>query len=119
MDEKPGLVAGSPYMKSARFAAGVFLATSWAAACPITAFPRKREIAGCQNRREKANALFSTCSAIAGPSGITVPGSSPLSLDDARRKIESRRQDYNHFRTRSSLGDITPVEFASQFAPNP
>lgn len=42
-----------------------------------------------------------------------------LSLDDARRKIESWRQDYNHFRTHSSLGDVTPVELAAQFAINP
>lgn len=39
-----------------------------------------------------------------------------LSLADAREKIESWRQDYNHFRTHSSLGDITPAEFAAQFA---
>lgn len=38
-----------------------------------------------------------------------------LSLDDAREKIESWRQDYNCFRTHSSLGDVTPSEYAEQF----
>jgi putative transposase len=42
-----------------------------------------------------------------------------LSLEDARQKIESWRQDYNHFRTHSSLGDITPNEFAARFSLNP
>ena len=42
-----------------------------------------------------------------------------LSLDDARQKIECWRQDYNHFRTHSSLGGITPSEFAAGFALNP
>src|SRR5690606_35433831 len=42
-----------------------------------------------------------------------------LSLDDARQKIESWRQDYNHFRTHSSLGNITPIEFAAGFSLNP
>lgn len=41
-----------------------------------------------------------------------------LSLEDARQKIESWRQDYNHFRTHSSLGDITPCELASGFTVN-
>lgn len=36
------------------------------------------------------------------------------SLDDAREKIENWRQDYNHFRPHSSLGDRCPAEFASQ-----
>lgn len=38
-----------------------------------------------------------------------------LSLQDARSKIESWRQDYNHFRTHASIGDITPAEFAARF----
>ncbi|MFC3128099.1 IS3 family transposase [Coralloluteibacterium stylophorae] len=38
-----------------------------------------------------------------------------LSIEDARQKIDSWRQDYNHFRTHSSLGDLTPNEFASRF----
>ena len=42
-----------------------------------------------------------------------------LSLDDARQKIESWRQDYNHFRTHSSLGDVPPAEFAARFTSNP
>jgi putative transposase len=36
-----------------------------------------------------------------------------LSLDDARRKIEVWRHDYNHARPHSSLGDLTPTEFAT------
>jgi putative transposase len=38
-----------------------------------------------------------------------------MSLDDARKKIESWRQDYNHFRPHSSLDDTTPALFASKF----
>ncbi|MBN3723143.1 transposase family protein [Burkholderia sp. Ac-20379] len=34
-----------------------------------------------------------------------------LSLDDAREKIERWRQNYNDFRSHSSLGDLTPCEF--------
>ena len=37
-----------------------------------------------------------------------------MSLDDAREKIESWRQDYNHFRPHSSLGDVTPALFTRQ-----
>ncbi len=37
-----------------------------------------------------------------------------MSLDDARNKIETWRQDYNHFRPHSSLGDIPPALFARQ-----
>jgi len=36
-----------------------------------------------------------------------------VSLDDARRKIEVWRRDYNHDRPHSSLGDLTPTEFAT------
>ena len=42
-----------------------------------------------------------------------------LSLDDARRKIENWRVDYNHFRTQSSIGDVPPAEFAARFTPQP
>ena len=35
-----------------------------------------------------------------------------LSLEDAREKIESWREDYNHRRPHSSLDDLTPVAFA-------
>ena len=35
-----------------------------------------------------------------------------LSLEDARGKIESWREDYNHRRPHSSLDDLTPVAFA-------
>ena len=37
-----------------------------------------------------------------------------LSLQDARQKIEAWRRDYNEFRPHSSLGDMTPNEFAAQ-----
>jgi len=36
-----------------------------------------------------------------------------VSLDDARRKIEVWRRDYNDDRPHSSLGDLTPREFAT------
>ena len=39
-----------------------------------------------------------------------------MSLDDARDKVETWRQDYNHFRPHSSIGDLPPALFASQFA---
>ena len=34
------------------------------------------------------------------------------SLEDAKRIIEAWRQDYNQVRPHSSLGDLTPEEFA-------
>ena len=37
-----------------------------------------------------------------------------LSLEDAREKIESWRQEYNQFRPHSSLNDLTPEEFYRQ-----
>ena len=37
-----------------------------------------------------------------------------LSLDDARRKVEAWRTDYNGFRPHSSLGNLTPLAFKSQ-----
>lgn len=37
-----------------------------------------------------------------------------LSLDDARQKIERWRQDYNEFRPHTSLGNLTPKEYADQ-----
>jgi len=39
-----------------------------------------------------------------------------LSLDDARQKIETWRRDYNEFRPHSSLEDMTPNEFAENWA---
>lgn len=42
-----------------------------------------------------------------------------LSLDDARDKIEAWRLDYNHDRPHSSLGHLTPSEFARQGQDNP
>jgi putative transposase len=40
-----------------------------------------------------------------------------LSIDDARRTIEAWRRDYNHVRPHSSLGGLTPVEFAEKETP--
>jgi len=37
-----------------------------------------------------------------------------LSLEDARKTIENWRIDYNENRPYSSLGDLTPKEFAAQ-----
>ncbi|MCX5801807.1 MAG: IS3 family transposase [Candidatus Eisenbacteria bacterium] len=39
-----------------------------------------------------------------------------LSMEDAREKIEKWREEYNVFRPHSSLGDLTPRQFAEQFA---
>ena len=39
-----------------------------------------------------------------------------LSLQDAKEKIESWREEYNTFRLHSSLGDLTPLEFAEKQA---
>ena len=39
------------------------------------------------------------------------------SLEDARRKIEVWRFDYNDHRPHSSLGQLTPREHANQFLP--
>jgi putative transposase len=38
-----------------------------------------------------------------------------LSIEDAKEKIEMWRLDYNEFRPHSSLGDLTPRQFAEQF----
>jgi len=38
-----------------------------------------------------------------------------LSLEDAKEKIELWRVDYNDFQPHSSLGDLTPHQFAEQF----
>jgi putative transposase len=37
-----------------------------------------------------------------------------LDLNDARRKLEAWRQDYNGNRPHSALGNLTPSEFADQ-----
>ena len=42
-----------------------------------------------------------------------------LSLDDARSKIEAWRRDYNECRPHTSLGWMTPAEFASSAGVNP
>lgn len=39
-----------------------------------------------------------------------------LSMEDVREKIEKWREEYNEFRPHSSLGDLTPRQFAEQFA---
>ena len=39
-----------------------------------------------------------------------------VTLDDARRKIETWRIQYNRERPHSSLGNLTPEEFAAQAA---
>ena len=41
-----------------------------------------------------------------------------LSLVDAQGKIEAWRQDYNHSRPHSSLGNLTPQEFARRGIPS-
>ena len=40
-----------------------------------------------------------------------------LTLEDAREKIESWRRDYNEHRPHSSLGNMTPAEFARRRIP--
>ncbi len=42
-----------------------------------------------------------------------------LSLEDARAKIEAWRRDYNETRPHTSLGFLTPAEFASSAGVNP
>ena len=42
-----------------------------------------------------------------------------LSLEDARSKIEAWRRDYNECRPHTSLGLLTPAEFASSAGVNP
>jgi transposase InsO family protein len=37
-----------------------------------------------------------------------------LAIEDAREKIENWRKDYNGFRPHSSLGNMTPDEFAEK-----
>ncbi|WP_296625800.1 integrase core domain-containing protein, partial [Rhizorhabdus sp.] len=41
------------------------------------------------------------------------------SLDDARTKIEAWRTDFNEIRPHTSLGFMTPAEFASSAGVNP
>jgi putative transposase len=40
-----------------------------------------------------------------------------FSLNDARRKLECWRQDYNHFRSHSALADRTPAQVAAAWTP--
>jgi putative transposase len=42
-----------------------------------------------------------------------------LSLDDARGKIEAWRREFNESRPHTSLGFMTPTEFASSAGVNP
>ncbi len=37
-----------------------------------------------------------------------------LSMADARVRIDAWREDYNHHRPHTSLGNLTPAEFADQ-----
>ncbi|MBB4000682.1 putative transposase [Aureimonas pseudogalii] len=37
-----------------------------------------------------------------------------LSMTDARSQIEAWREDYSHHRPHTSLGNLTPTEFAAQ-----
>lgn len=37
-----------------------------------------------------------------------------LSIEDARVKIEKRREEYNMFRPHSSFGDVIPQKYAEQ-----
>jgi putative transposase len=37
-----------------------------------------------------------------------------VSLRDAKRTIEDWRRDYNHYRPHSSLGGLTPAEYAGR-----
>lgn len=41
-----------------------------------------------------------------------------LSVDDAEKKIEAWRREYNDFRPHSSLGDLTPAQFWEKLATN-
>jgi len=38
-----------------------------------------------------------------------------LSLEDAREKITAFKEEYNHFRPHSALGNLTPVEALSRY----
>jgi putative transposase len=42
-----------------------------------------------------------------------------LSLEDAQHKIETWRQEYNEFRPHSSLGNLTPGEYAEKHRKRP
>jgi len=41
-----------------------------------------------------------------------------LSLDDARKKIDAWRREYNSLRPHSSLRDLTPEEFTEEYYRN-
>ena len=42
-----------------------------------------------------------------------------LSLDDAKEKIEAFKDDYNHFRPHSALGNLPPVEAIDRWLQRP
>ena len=42
-----------------------------------------------------------------------------LSVDDAKKKVEAWRRDYNEFRPHSSLGNMTPEQFREQHIGSP
>jgi putative transposase len=41
-----------------------------------------------------------------------------MTLDDAQEKISIWQEDYNHFRTHSSIGGLTPNEFVKAYRNN-
>ena len=41
-----------------------------------------------------------------------------LSMEDARKKIDKWRRDYNELRAHSSLGDLTPRQFVDKYRSN-
>jgi len=42
-----------------------------------------------------------------------------LEIDDARKKIETWRRDYNEFRPHSALDNMTPEEYVKQHIKKP
>ena len=42
-----------------------------------------------------------------------------LSIDDARKKVDTWRRDYNEFRPHSSLGNLTPEQFREKHTESP
>ncbi len=41
-----------------------------------------------------------------------------LSVEDAQEKLDLWREDYNHVRLHSSLGQLTPIEFVTNHCPS-
>lgn len=42
-----------------------------------------------------------------------------LALADARQKLERWREDYNHRRPHSAIGNLTPIEYAARHRDQP